>query len=394
MIGRVIDGRYKLIDERGSGSMASVYIARDLKTNRVYAVKILHRKASSDVELIHRFRREFDLLRQLTGPHVIRPVAWGEEGDMYFIVMDYVDGHTLKQLVERHGAFPPRQAIDITEQSALGLASAAEKGIVHRDIKPQNIMMTADGVIKLTDFGLARSETSTPITVSNVFLGTPYYVAPEQADNGRKADTRSDLYSLGCVFFELITGKVPYEGETAVDVVVQHMRNPIPSARMLQPQLPMAYEAFIQKTMAKRVTDRFQTVQEFIAGLQHLREITPEDQRIPHEPIQQLLPRFIAVETGQVFMLQKPEIILGRSDPNKGIFPDIDLVALDVLHTISRKHAHLVIRDGRYFLEDLKAFNKTYLNGEEMLAYQLMELHESDIVRLGNVELRFEVQSL
>jgi serine/threonine protein kinase len=393
MIGRVIHGRYKLIDERGSGSMAVVYVARDLQTNRIYAVKVLNRKAAGDAELLQRFWREFDLLKQLTGPHVIRPVAWGEEHDTHYIVMDYVDGHTLKHLVEVMGPLPPRRAIDLIEQAALGLESAAERGIIHRDIKPQNIILTVDEVIKLTDFGLARSHTSPPITISNVFLGTPYYVAPEQADNGRNADTRSDLYSLACVFFELLTGHVPYEGDTAVDVVVQHLRNPIPSCRASRPELPMAYDAFFQRAMAKQAAQRYQTVRDFIAGLQQLREITPEGATPARVPEPQLLPRFVCIPQGQTFMILKTELILGRSDPQREIYPDIDLAAIDVQHTVSRRHARLVVRDNRFFVEDLKAFNTTRLNGVALPPQQETELQEGDVVRLGNVDLRFEVQA-
>lgn len=393
MIGRIVHGRYKLIDERGSGSMAVVYVARDLQTNRIFAVKVLNRKAASDAELLQRFWREFDLLKQLTGPHVIRPVAWGEERDMHYIVMDYVDGHTLKHIVETEGPLPPLQAIDMIEQSALGLESAAERGIVHRDVKPQNILMTIDGVVKLTDFGLARSHSSPPITISNVFLGTPYYVAPEQADNGRSADTRSDLYSLGCVFFELVTGRVPYEGDTAVDVVVQHLRSPIPSCCSLRPDLPLAYEAFFQRAMAKQASQRFQTVPDFIAGLEELRTITPVGPVRGEEAVAQLLPRLICMSSGQAFMLIKPEMIIGRSDPQKGIFPDIDLASLDNQHTVSRRHARVQNREGRYFVEDLNAFNKTRLNGTTLSPNDEREIQEGDTIRLGNVDLRFEIQS-
>ncbi len=393
MIGRVVHGRYKLIDERGNGSMAVVYVARDMQTNRIYAVKVLNRKAASDAELLQRFWREFDLLKQLTGPHVIRPVAWGEERDAHYIVMDYVDGHTLKHLVETAGPFPPPQALDITHQVALGLESAAERGIVHRDVKPQNILLTVDNVVKLTDFGLARSHTSPPITISNVFLGTPYYVAPEQADNGRSADTRSDLYSLGCVFFELITGRVPYEGDTAVDVVVQHLRAPIPSACALRPELPLDYDAFVQRALSKQPAQRFQSAREFIAGLDRLREVTPAGPSASASSSTQIMPRLASLPSGHTFMILKPEMIIGRSDPQKGIFPDIDLAPLDTQHTVSRKHARLLARDERYFVEDLNAFNKTRLNGVALTPNQEREIQEGDIIRLGNVELRFEVQT-
>ncbi len=393
MIGRVVHGRYKLIDERGNGSMAIVYVARDLETNRIYAVKMLNNKAANDAELLQRFWREFDLLKQLTGPHVIRPVAWGEEREMHYIVMEYVDGHTLKHIVETFGPMAPLDAIEVTKQVALGLESAAERGIVHRDVKPQNVILTVDGVVKLTDFGLGRSITSAPLTVSNVFLGTPYYVAPEQADNGRSADTRSDLYSLTCVFFEMLTGHVPYEGETAVDVVVQHLNSAIPSVCRERPEMPLAYDAFIQRGMAKQPAQRFQSPQEFLQALEALRSETPAGTGRPARTPTKSLPRLVCVRTGQTFMLMKPESVIGRSDPQKAIFPDADLAPLDTQHTVSRRHARLSLREGHYYLEDLNAFNKTRLNGIALAPNQEQELREGDIIRLGNVDLRFEIQT-
>lgn len=393
MLGRVVHGRYKLIDERGNGSMATVFVARDQETNRIYAVKVLNRKAASDAELLQRFWREFELLKQLTGPHVIRPAVWGEERDVHYIVMEYVDGHTLKYIVETYGPMSPLDAIEVMRQVALGLESAAERGIVHRDVKPQNIILTVDGVIKLTDFGLGRSASSAPLTVSNVFLGTPYYVAPEQADNGHSADTRSDLYSLTCVFFEMLTGHVPYEGETAVDVVVQHLNNPIPSVCRERPELPLNYEAFIQRGMAKQPAQRFQSPQEFIQSLEALRTLTPEGAGRPAKATTRALPRLIESQSGQTFMLMKPENVIGRSDPQKGIFPDVDLAPLDTQHTVSRRHARLMMREGRYSIEDLNAFNKTRLNDITLSPNQEQELREGDRIRLGNVELRFEVQT-
>ncbi len=373
--------------------MATVFVARDVETNRIYAVKILNRKAASDAELLQRFWREFDLLKQLNGPHVIRPVAWGEEREMHYIVMDYVDGHNLKYIVETFGPMSPKDAIEVTKQSALGLESASEQGIVHRDIKPQNIMLTVDGMVKLTDFGLGRAQSSAPLTISNVFLGTPYYVAPEQADDGRSADTRSDLYSLACVFFELLTGRVPYEGDTAVDVVVQHINDAIPSACRLRPELPLSYDAFFQRGMAKQPAQRYQTPHEFMAALDELRTATPTSVGAATRTPSKAIPRLVSLRTGQTFMIQKPESVIGRSDPQKGIFPDADLAPLDTQHTVSRRHARLMMRDGRYFVEDLNAFNKTRLNGIALSPTEEHELQEGDVLRLGNVDLRFEVQA-
>ena len=226
MLGRVLKNRYKLIDERGSGSMATVYIGRDLETNRLYAVKVLSRQAAAESELVERFQREFELLTRLSGPHVVSPVDFGEDKGALFIVMDYVDGHNLKHAVLTGGPFAVPRAIDVTEQAAGAVAVAADRGIVHRDIKPQNLLLSVDNTVKLTDFGLARSHESRDITVTGFFVGTPFYVAPEQVENSRGADVRADLYSLACVFFELLTGRVPYDGEHAWDVVMQHLNAP------------------------------------------------------------------------------------------------------------------------------------------------------------------------
>src|SRR6478735_1333785 len=213
MLGRVLKNRYKLIDERGSGSMATVYIGRDLETNRLYAVKVLSRQAAAETELVERFQREFELLSRLSGPHVVSPVDFGDDRGSLFIVMSYVDGHTLKHAVLTGGPFPLARALDVTQQAASGLATAADKGVVHRDVKPQNLLLGADGIGRLADFGLARGHESRDITVTGFFVGTPFYVAPEQVENSRRADVRADLSSLGCVFFETLTGRVPFDGE-------------------------------------------------------------------------------------------------------------------------------------------------------------------------------------
>src|SRR5215467_12641856 len=267
MLGRVLKNRYKLIDERGRGSMATVYVGRDLETNRLYAVKVLSREAAADSELAERFQREFELLSRLSGPHVVSPVDFGEDRGCLFIVMDYVDGHNLKHAVVTGGPLPIRRAIDLIEQSAAGLTSAAERDVVHRDIKPQNLLLSVDDVVKLTDFGLARSHESRDITVTGFFVGTPFYVAPEQVEDSRRVDSRADLYSLGCVFFELLTGRVPYDGEHAWDVVMQHLNASIPSACALRRELAPEFDAFFTRALAKQPGERFQTPRAFVEAI-------------------------------------------------------------------------------------------------------------------------------
>jgi serine/threonine protein kinase len=387
MLGRILKNRYKLIDERGSGSMATVYIGRDLETNRLYAVKVLSRQAAAESELVERFQREFELLTRLSGPHVVSPVDFGEDKGCLFIVMDYVDGHTLKHAILTSGAFPAGRAIDLAEQATAGVATASEQGVVHRDIKPQNLLLSVENVVKLTDFGLARSHESRDITVTGFFVGTPFYVAPEQVENSRKADVRADLYSLACVFFELLAARVPYDGEHAWDVVMQHLNGPIPSVCSLRPDLPQDYDGFFMRTLAKHPGDRYQTPRAFVDALEALP--VPERQNGASRTDEQT--GALVAPSGMSFVLSAPDMIVGRSDPQRGFRPDVDLLALDPSQTVSRRHARVTRRDGHFYVEDLNAFNRTRVNSTPLVPHQDVELHAGDALRLGNVELRFEV---
>ncbi len=389
MLGRVLKSRYKLIDERGSGSMATVYIGRDLETNRLYAVKVLSRQAAAESELVERFQREFELLTRLTGPHVVSPVDFGEDKGSLFIVMDYVDGHTLKHAILTTDRFPVVRAIDLAEQSASGVATAASCDIVHRDIKPQNLLLSLDNTVKLTDFGLARSHESKDITVTGFFVGTPFYVAPEQVENSRKADVRADLYSLACVFFELLTGRVPYDGEHAWDVVMLHLNGPIPSIRALRPELPGEFDIFFERALAKRPVDRYQTPAEFSEAL----ELLPiPDRSATNVPKSEEFAGALIPAGGPPLALTAADLVIGRSDPQRGYRPDVDLIAFDPAQTVSRRHARITRRAGHYYIEDLNAFNRTRLNGTPLVPHQDVEIHSGDVMRLGHVELRFEIR--
>ncbi len=400
MIGRVLKNRYKLIDERGRGSMATVYIGRDLETNRIYAVKALSREAAADTELSERFKREFELLSRISGPHVVAPIDFGDDKGVLFIVMDYVDGHTLKHAVLTGGPFQPRRAIDVIEQSAAGVATAASRGVTHRDIKPQNLLLTVDGTVKLTDFGLARSHESKDITVTGFFVGTPFYVAPEQVENSRRVDTRADVYSLGCVFFELLSGRVPYDGEHAWDVVMKHLNSPIPSLTALRPDLPATYDAFFERALAKRPDERFQSAHEFTAAADAL--LSSDEAGVQagasSGPISASavsargVSALVELTTEQVFPLTAADMVIGRSDPQRNVFPDVDLLPLDPSQTVSRRHARFMRRDGHCYIEDLNAFNRTRVNGRPLVPHEDVELHDGDTLRLGNIDLRFEAR--
>src|SRR6266704_3350964 len=282
MINRIIKDRYKLIDERGRGSFATVYVARDTKDDRIYAVKVMHIELSNDGDLLARFQREAHILLNLSDPHIVRIVDYGEDNSMHFIVMDYIDGQNLKYHTLTHGSLEPSRALNYAQQIAEGLDTAFKHGVVHRDIKPQNILINTKGVVKITDFGLARSRETVTLTQSNVFMGTAYYISPEQAESGRSADTRSDLYSVATVLFEMLTGSPPFEGETAVDIVIKHMNEQVPSICQKRHDLPSEMDIFMQKAMAKSPAERYATPQEFIAALDQLQErIQAMPKRVP-----------------------------------------------------------------------------------------------------------------
>jgi serine/threonine protein kinase len=407
MINRIIKDRYKLIDERGRGSFATVYVARDTKDNRIYAVKVMHIELSNDGDLLARFQREAHILLNLSDPHIVRIVDYGEDNSMHFIVMDYIDGQNLKYHTLTHGPLEPSRALNYAQQIAEGLDMAFKHGVVHRDIKPQNILIDTKGVVKITDFGLARSRETVTLTQSNVFMGTAYYISPEQAESGRSADTRSDLYSVAAVLFEMLAGHPPFEGDTAVDIVMKHMNEKVPSICRLRPGLPGDMDAFLQKAMAKSPNDRYSTPRDFIAVLEQLQQQLPPvpDHAVepggeikaeakagagPGKPAtaSQKQARIIVLSSGQPFPLDRDVMVVGRQDPTLGIFPEINLAD----KTVGRRHAYLRNQQGRFTVEDLNALNKTRLNGVTLTPYEERMLKDGDVLRFGSVEVRFELR--
>jgi len=406
MIGRVIKGRYKLIDERGRGSFATVYVARDTENNHIYAVKVMHLELSNDGELLARFQREAHIHLNLSDPHIVRIVDYGNDNQMYYIVMEYIDGQNLKYHMITHGPMEPLRALNYTRQIAEGLDAANKQGVVHRDIKPQNILISGKDVVKIVDFGLARSRETVTLTQSNVFMGTAYYISPEQAESGRSADIRSDLYSAATVLFEMLTGNPPFEGETAVDIVIKHMNEKVPSICRLRPDLPVEVDIFMQKAMAKAPADRYATPQEFIAALDQLQEriqAMPPGKRVsgpgyeqkpgaagpaisPAAPPKQA--RIVVISSGQQIPLTGELMVVGRQDPILGIFPEINLAD----KTVGRRHAYLRNQQGAYTVEDLNALNKTRLNGITLTPHEERTLKDGDILRFGSVEVRFELR--
>ena len=261
LIGKRISGRYKIIRMIGGGGMANVYLARDMILDRDVAVKILRMDFSNDDEFIKRFHREAQSATSLTHQNIVSIYDVGEEDGIYYIVMEYVDGMTLKQYIQAFSPIPVEKVLDIMTQITSALALAHQNHIVHRDIKPHNVLIDHEDNVKITDFGIAMALSATSITQTNSVLGSVHYLSPEQARGGM-ANKKSDIYSLGIVMFELLTGRLPFSGESAVSIALKHLQSETPSPRRWNPAIPQSVENIVLKATAKDPFHRYASVEE------------------------------------------------------------------------------------------------------------------------------------
>lgn len=259
--GQKINDRYQIIRTIGEGGMANVYLAHDTILDRDVAVKILRGDLADDEKFVRRFQREAISASSLSHPNIVEMYDVGEDDGQYYIVMEYVEGKTLKSLVKRRGALTLPEVIDIMLQLTSAVACAHDSYIIHRDIKPQNVLIKEDGTVKITDFGIAMALNSNEITQTNSVMGSVHYLPPEQA-NGSGATIKSDIYSLGILMFELLTGKLPFKGENAVEIAIKQMREKIPSVCEINPDIPQSIENVILKACAKNPKNRYDNVLE------------------------------------------------------------------------------------------------------------------------------------
>ena len=254
--GQKINDRYEVIRSIGEGGMANVYLGYDTILDRNVAIKILRGDLSNDEKFVRRFQREALSASSLAHPNIVEMYDVGEDNGLYYIVMEYIEGKTLKQLLKKRGSLTLSEAIDIMLQLTDGMAHAHNSYIIHRDLKPQNIMIKDDGSIKITDFGIAMALNSTQLTQTNSVMGSVHYLPPEQA-SGKGSTTKSDIYSMGIIFYELLTGNLPFKGDNAVEIALKHMRDPLPSLRENNPAIPQSIENIILKATAKNPKNRY-----------------------------------------------------------------------------------------------------------------------------------------
>ena len=279
--GQKINDRYEVIRSIGEGGMANVYLGYDTILDRNDAIKILRGDLSNDEKFVRRFQREALSASSLAHPNIVEMYDVGEDDGLYYIVMEYIEGKTLKQLLKKRGTLTLSEAIDIMSQLTDGMAHAHDSYIIHRDLKPQNIMIKDDGQIKITDFGIAMALNSTQLTQTNSVMGSVHYLPPEQA-SGKGCTIKSDIYSMGIIFYELLSGSLPFKGDNAVEIALKHMREPLPSLREENSAIPQSIENIVKKATAKNPKNRYDSARSMHEDL-----LTALDDSRMDEPVYQ-----------------------------------------------------------------------------------------------------------
>ena len=266
MKGQKINDRYQIIKSIGEGGMANVYLAYDTILDRDVAVKVLRGDLSNDEKFVRRFQREALSASSLSHPNIVEVYDVGDDNGQYFIVMEYIDGKNLKDLLKKRGKLTVSEVVDIMSQIADGLSVAHDSYIIHRDIKPQNIMILENGLVKITDFGIAMAMNATQLTQTNSVMGSVHYLPPEQA-SGKGSTLKSDIYSMGILMYELLSGTLPYRGDNAVEIALKHLKEPLPSIREDLPEIPQSVENIILKSAAKNPKNRYNDAREMYEDL-------------------------------------------------------------------------------------------------------------------------------
>lgn len=271
LIGQLLNGRYEILERLGGGGMAVVFKGRDNFLGRPVSIKVLREQFATDGEFLQRFRREAQAVASLSHPNIVSLFDVGQDGNTHYLVMEYVEGETLKDKIAQEGPLPVAVAVDIASQILAGLEQAHRKRVVHRDIKPHNILITPGGQVKVTDFGIARAMDGSTLVHTGGIVGSAYYFSPEQA-RGQPADARSDLYSVGVVLYEMLAGSVPFDGENPLSVAIKHIQEEPPPLRRANPAVPAALEQVVRRALSKEPERRFQSAEEFRNALRAWRQ--------------------------------------------------------------------------------------------------------------------------
>ncbi len=391
-------GKYQIIEKIGRGAMAEVYKAYHAHLERYVAIKILHSFLSEKTDILNRFQREAKHVASLSHPNIVQVYDFDSLGTLYYMVMEYIDGPTLKKLIKENLAegklMPLREVLWIISNVGNALAYAHKVGVVHRDIKPANVMIDKGERVVLTDFGLAKIVSGPQFTTTGALVGTPAYMSPEQG-LGQAGDARSDIYSLGAMMYQLVTGRFPFIAETPIATVFKHINAPLPWPRTINPDIPEDVEQIIVRAMEKNPDDRFQSVDEFLKALSNVDALADKepirkqaDSLPPARPsvVQDVAIALHIVETGQMIALENAtEFTLGRLDG--AARPEIDLSPFDAFKKgVSRLHASISVEDSQTVkIVDLGSTNGTWVNGSKIEPHIPVTLHHGDVIALGKL---------
>lgn len=394
-------GKYRLIQKIGRGAMAEVYKAHHPTLDRYVAIKILHSFLSEKTDILNRFQREAKHIASLSHPNIVQVYDFDTFGVLYYMVMEYIDGPTLKNVIKDNQTegklLPFPESVRIVMDVGKALAYAHSRGVVHRDIKPANIMMDNADRVVLTDFGLAKITSGPQFTTTGALVGTPAYMSPEQGI-GQPGDFRSDLYSLGSVFYQMVTGRFPFIAETPIATVFKHINAPLPWPRTINPDIPEALERVLVKLLEKNPADRYQTADEMVLDLEKLQakltDHAPKHSANITSHLQSSVMKSMAIalhviETGQILALENGrEFSLGRLDG--AARPDVDLSPYNGLKQgVSRLHASIHLdHDSVVTLVDLGSTNGSWVNGIKVEPHVPVIINNGDIIALGKLILQ------
>jgi serine/threonine protein kinase/uncharacterized Tic20 family protein len=383
MIGERI-GPYQIVERLGGGGFSTVYKGVEADGGWPVAIKVLRSEYLADAQFVRRFEREAETLASLPPtPSIARCLGSGREGDVPYLVMEFLDGEDLSQVLSVRGRLSAGEVVALGRQIGDALRTAHRAGVVHRDIKPQNIRLTTAGIAKLIDWGIARPSAGARLTQTGLFIGTPAYIAPEIWEGG-EADQRTDIYALGIVLYELLSGRVPYDAETPAAIMRLHLQAAPPPLVVFRPDLPRGLESIVLKALARDPEQRFQSADELLAALMQpersvaLPARTPLPSGVPAE----YAPMAYLTGQGALVSLRQNVTILGRS-------PRSDISIED--GRVSAEHARIERQGPQYVLRDLRSRNGTYLNGQRVSGSVV--LHPGDQVRVGQTSFAFVLQS-
>src|SRR5574341_545131 len=402
----MLKDRYRIYDRLGSGGAANVYLGRDQQSGQMVVIKVVHNHLVNE-KFMGRFQREIELLQKLHNPYIIELYDWAlQEFDpetnqqLSYIVAEFVEGHTLDDIVDTRGPLDEPTALSIGRQVALGLADVHRKGIVHRDIKSQNIMITPDNEAKIIDFGIAKGPGQATLTASSHFAGTLYYAPPEQILEAHGVDHRADIYALGVVLYEMLTASLPVKARefgTVASRIISGKLDPITG-------VSKQVEELVMGMMALKPDNRPANADEVVRRIDKIlnRQKTPVEidldlpattSRMRPVPVDNSRGQTYELVTpnGQCIPIQLQETIIGRSHPRDATVPDVDLFALGLenARTASRRHCRVFWKDSVYYVEDLNSMNGTKLNEQQLEAGRSYALHEGDEIVAGEVHLLF-----